>query len=320
MPWKSSRSQKASQRNYALRRLCVEQLEPRGMMAGDIISLAVFDSLEAEPIDPTFWAAANGSEISASVDQQSAQILQADAAMGIAARDYRSQASPLETPVAAIETPSLDPQSAGRDVVYALIATDADGRRLTDLQPGQAFVLHVFVLDQRDAPHGVFAAYVNLHWDGGLAEATGAIQHSARYSNGISGDSSFLGEIREAGGFSGIQETGAGFHEVFRVPMRALAAGELRFDASSARVLPNNDTLLYGENSPIDGDRISYQGLVLNVGTPLVPEAAIETAPAVLNTNAIALHTSGSGLPSADLLALLAGDLASAALSKRSRG
>jgi cyclophilin family peptidyl-prolyl cis-trans isomerase len=63
--------------------------------------------------------------------------------------------------------PTTDPQ-----VALILELTTPDGSPLTHLVPGQEFVLHVLAHDQSVPPHGVFAAYLDVAWDGALAVVT----------------------------------------------------------------------------------------------------------------------------------------------------
>src|SRR5262249_16694042 len=117
----------------------------------------------------------------------------------------------------------------GYIVDLSLTLTKPDGSALTALNAGDEFVVHAWAQDVRDAPHGVFAAYMDITWDSNLAAVAGPIQYAQKYSDGKSGNTSQPGLIDEVGAFSGTAELGGERVEVFSVLMQATASGSLSF-------------------------------------------------------------------------------------------
>src|SRR5262245_40425473 len=69
----------------------------------------------------------------------------------------------------------------GYIVDLSLTLTKPDGSSLTALSPGDDFLLHAWAQDVRDAPHGVFAAYMDIMWDASLAAVAGPIRYGQNY-------------------------------------------------------------------------------------------------------------------------------------------
>ena len=141
---------------------------------------------------------------------------------------------------------------------FILQLTTPDGSPLTDLAPGQEFVLHVLTEDRSANPRGVFAAYLDIAWNSALAEVTGPIQYSTTYASAREGNTSTAGLINDAGAIAGVTELGGGMFEVLSVPMRALAAGALAFTSNPADQLPIHDVLIYGFDEPVPTHSIHY--------------------------------------------------------------
>ena len=135
--------------------------------------------------------------------------------------------------------------------------TTPDGAPLTDLVAGQEFVLHVLAQDQSVSPRGVFAAYLDIAWNSALAEVIGPLEYSETYANGGVGLPG-AGLIDEAGAFAGSSELGGAVHEVFSVPMRAIAGGPLEFNSNPADELIVHDVLVYGLNQPVPTQFVTY--------------------------------------------------------------
>jgi hypothetical protein len=145
-----------------------------------------------------------------------------------------------------------DPASEAR-VALILEVTQPDGSPLTTLSAGQEFVLHVLSEDLRSVPRGVFAAYLDIAWDGSKAEVAGPLTYGSEYINGSRDHVSVsAGSIDEGGAFAGLDELAGGRHEVFSVPMRALNAGDVVFTADPAEDLIDQ-VLVYDtpESKPI---------------------------------------------------------------------
>jgi hypothetical protein len=166
---------------------------------------------------------------------------------------------------AVIVTVSTGPTNAPH-VGMILQLTAPDGTPLTSLAPGQEFVLHVLTQDQSAPPQGVYAAYLDIQWDAALAAVTGAIQYSNTYVNGMLGDTALPGLIDDAGSFAGFSNLGGFVYEVFSVPMRAMAAGQLEFTSNPADNSPVTNVLVYGRNDAVPVGSINYGSVAIAVG------------------------------------------------------
>jgi hypothetical protein len=125
------------------------------------------------------------------------------------------------------------------------------GLPITELLPGQEFVLHVLARDNSMFPRGVFAAFLDVSWDSALAVTTGHIRYNGTYANGRSGSTSIPGLIGEGGAFASTTELGSRAYEVFSVPMRATATGTLMFTSNPADQLPIHEVLVFGLDEPV---------------------------------------------------------------------
>jgi hypothetical protein len=146
--------------------------------------------------------------------------------------------------------------------------TTPDGSPLTSIVPGQEFVLHAYTEDLLTDPHGVAAAYLNVHWDSSLAIAENGlepnewtwhsqpngtpsrvqsgIRHAPMYGIAKSGDTSVPGLIADAGGCAIWSGVVPGTYEVFSILMKATGSGNLVFTTSPAdQTTPAYYTLLY---------------------------------------------------------------------------
>jgi len=211
-------------------KLTVEQLEPRAMLAGDTgVAAAAGDAL--------------GSTVDTTMAAETPQVR------------LTSDGSPL-APYASFDGPV---------VALALQITTPDGSPVGDLHVGDDFVLHVLAQDLRTDPHGVFAVYMDIDWDAALAESAGALTYSAEYESGEAGDLSTPGQLDEAGAFSGPIALSGGLHEVFSVPMHAVATGQLVFSTDPADLMGQHDILIYGENDSIDPVDIVFGGAAVTI-------------------------------------------------------
>jgi hypothetical protein len=148
----------------------------------------------------------------------------------------------------------------------SLTATKPDGSPLANLRAGDEFILHVWAQDLRTNPKGIFAAYLNMQWNGDLAKVTGDLTHHDRFGNGPKGDLSHSGSILEAGGFGGLAPSNGRLFEVFSVPMQATADGDLIFTTSRPLNIPAHSILAYGLDGEIDPLAVRFGQLSLRIG------------------------------------------------------
>jgi hypothetical protein len=157
-----------------------------------------------------------------------------------------------------------------------LQVTDREGNQLESLQQGQEFLLHVIADDNRDDARGVFAAYLDIHWNGALAAATGPLQYSETYSNVRRGSVATPGAVDEAGACAFLSEVGGAPQEIFAVALRATAAGDLIFSADPAEVSYSRDVFLYGSDQPLPVSKVSFGSIAIHVEGDATPATVVE--------------------------------------------
>lgn len=183
---------------------------------------------------------------------------------------------------------TLNAEGEDGDLVrIRLAATNANGDQLSQIGVGESFQLRAFVQDltARDKG-GVFAGYLDVTYDAGLAEVTGLIQHGSAYGNAPSGSTATAGLIDEAGSIDGLTPLGPTERLLFTVPMRSKTAGQLTFTPDPADVSPLHDVLVFGvpvgeTSSIVAPDRIDFISTSLQVGSIVVPVANNDTYDAV---------------------------------------
>jgi hypothetical protein len=168
----------------------------------------------------------------------------------------------------------------------SLTVTTPDGSPIDQLHVGDDFILHVWAQDTRHDPHGVFAAYVNLNWQSGLANVDGQPGSGDHFANGGTGPEILPGAINHIGGFGGGSETKGGRLEVFSVPMHASAAGDLTISSSSADDgSPVYNNLEYGLDFPIDNQFVQFGKLSIHIADALAGQPPIEDKKETSTTN-----------------------------------
>lgn len=158
----------------------------------------------------------------------------------------------------------------GDVVTFRLEATDLSGNPITSIAAGDEFELHVYTEDSQDvAPRdefGVFAAYLDVEYNAGLASVVGDITYSESYDSGRLGDTSVAGIIDEAGAFrSSFQPSGRGEFEVFSVRMRADSPGTLQITSNPADNVPTTGVGVYSSDDLVANNDIFFGGVSLEI-------------------------------------------------------
>ncbi|MDA1179840.1 MAG: Ig-like domain-containing protein [Planctomycetota bacterium] len=172
-----------------------------------------------------------------------------------------------------------------------LRATDTSGNPITTISAGQEFQLRGFVQDVRNAPQGVFAAYLDVNYPESLLSVAGDIVYGDNYPNGKSGDTTVAGVINEVGSTGNPELLGGAERLLFSVPLRAVAAGTATFTTDPADVLPRHAWVLYGASQALTVDQFELSG------TSIVITPAAGTTR--LSNNLIPLDVNGDNYISA---------------------
>ena len=168
-------------------------------------------------------------------------------------------------------------------VEFRLEATDLGGAPLGTVSVGDEFLLSVYTQHVSDfffdgspsndpADAGLFAPFLDISYDGGVASTIGPIDHAQRFSTAASGVLS-AGLINNVGGLatdpvSVPTPPGAIEELVFSLPLRADAVGTLDFVGSAANDGSFFDVLVFGRNTAVDPTDVDFGMTSLTV----VPE------------------------------------------------
>ncbi|MCL4203176.1 MAG: tandem-95 repeat protein [Pirellulaceae bacterium] len=158
----------------------------------------------------------------------------------------------------------------GAYVQIRLQTSDANGAVLTSIPAGETFFVDVWVQDLRLSPLGVFAAYLDVHYDPSLAAVNGSLVSGADFSRFVSGTTSTLGVVNEAGGGRIASLPGGAEHRLLRIPFRAETRGVAQFTGEAADQSPASDILLFGIDGPIPLENIAFVGTSLQISGPPV--------------------------------------------------
>jgi len=158
------------------------------------------------------------------------------------------------------------PGSDSHSVDVTLHATDLLGNDITEAVHGSEFVIEAWVQDLRPQPQGIFAAYVDVAFDGNKVAVTGPIQHGDDFALVTSGRVGQDGLLDEVGGIGGLSSPApAASRLLFRVPMRADATGSVTFQTNPADLSPRNDLLIYGQDTPVVLSHVRFGAISLQI-------------------------------------------------------
>ncbi|MCA9207520.1 MAG: hypothetical protein KDA55_04155, partial [Planctomycetales bacterium] len=146
-------------------------------------------------------------------------------------------------------------------VAVELQVLDELGQPVTTLSVGQPFTVQATVDDLRDFGAGVFSAYIDVAYDGGLAGPSGPLAFGDWFANALEGNVEVLGLIDEAGG---VADNTPGDGEpvvLFSLPMIATAAGTIEFTANAADLLPDHEVTLFNHDNPVDWARVLFENV-----------------------------------------------------------
>ncbi len=150
-------------------------------------------------------------------------------------------------------------------VAFHIDTTDLDGTPITSVDVGGSFELQVYVSDVSADPHGVFAAFLDLLYDQTMVAVDGDLTFGSEYPNNRVGDLTSPGLIDEAGAIASFNELGGGEYLLFKVPMKAVYAGDALFQSDAADNLPDHELLRFGGDFEVLADEVVYGSKTLTV-------------------------------------------------------
>ena len=175
------------------------------------------------------------------------------------------------------DVPNQPDQSSDEPLVlFRLEITNEEGLPLDQVTVGEDFYVDVLVDDQRVGGTGVFSAYLDISFDGNLANTTGPLEFGEEFPNAQEGSVS-SGLVDELGAIADDSPSDELEKRLVRIPMSATSGGELTFTTDAADLLPEHEIGLYGFDNPVD------ESLIVFGSTVLMINPAVENALPVAN-------------------------------------
>ena len=183
----------------------------------------------------------------------------------------------------------------GKDLVrLRLETTDLDGQPVTEISPGEEFLLRGFSEDlSGDINGGVFSIYLDIEFDSSLASANGDIEFGPEYVFAESGTIS-PGFIDEVGAVGSISPLGPGEFLVFSIPMVAgNSAGELAFVGNEPDAGSIHEITVYTDAvNAVPLPQVDFGRAELTIAAPQAPAFAALTTAIETNSNEVTEETS----------------------------
>lgn len=155
-----------------------------------------------------------------------------------------------------------------KDIKVELRIVDANGDVINNLAVGQEFFLAAFVSDTRpdsDGPtFGVFSFFTDVTYSSNVM-VNGAIDHGSTYTTAVTGTTTTVGLLDEVGGLAGLTPLGRDEFQLFRVPMKATAAGNVVFTADQHETT-GLQIGLYGQSTQTVPADINYGSTTATIG------------------------------------------------------
>ncbi|MDA1049122.1 MAG: DUF6067 family protein [Planctomycetota bacterium] len=153
-------------------------------------------------------------------------------------------------------------------VAFRPVVVDVNGVAVSSVTIGDSFELQVYAQDIRNEAEGVFAAYVDVSYDVRRAAVDGPIAFGAMYPNardGVLRD----GLVDEAGAIADATLLAGESILLFSIPFHATGAGLIVFATDPADDVPFHSVLLYGSDTAVSEDRISYGSVTVQITASL---------------------------------------------------
>ena len=194
---------------------------------------------------------------------------------------------------------AIEARDADDLVRFSVQATNAAGTPIDTINVNDTFFLEIQVQDLRvgTAARGVFSAYMDVLYNAALVSVDSTINPTTNRIEQVvfgadypSARSAFLvtpGTIDEIGGQGGLDEKDGTPRVLARVPMKAIAAGNVVF-TTDPKENPNTDVTIYRRTPPgaVAVENIEFLTDTLTVVGPTLPTISIADASAVVEGNA----------------------------------
>lgn len=163
------------------------------------------------------------------------------------------------------------PTELGTLVTYEISVHDIQGNEISQVSAGESFFVDVIVRDMRDPAEqaGVFSAYADLRVDRPdlLDVDTTSLIYGRDFANGRQGvvsDGTLV--VDEGGAFSGSLTDAPAKRVLFTIQATAAnLSGMITFSLDEADILVEHDTLLFGQNVPVDRHRLNFESKTIDV-------------------------------------------------------
>ena len=162
------------------------------------------------------------------------------------------------------------PVTASPSVLIELEATDMQGNRIESVAVGEDFTVNIYTQDASEDAKGVFAAFIDMSFDPGLATVVGPLQHASGFQLMERGEIAAPGEIDNFGGVDSppFEKMGTQRVLVGSVTLRATGEGEMQIKSAEAGEYPFHYILLHGKNQAINPQSIVFGSVTIRVHAP----------------------------------------------------
>ena len=152
-------------------------------------------------------------------------------------------------------------------VRFDLETTDANGNPVSTVNVGETFFLNVDATDLRDAPQGIFSAYLDVFYDDAsfVSVSDAIVYNDAEFPNDQRGSTFTSGLIDEVGAVGDELTSGPISAQVFRVPFTATSTGLVTFSGDPSDILPTNEVSLIGRNEAVPSRLILFDNASINI-------------------------------------------------------
>lgn len=160
---------------------------------------------------------------------------------------------------------SLVPEAPAGDLVqFRLEVTDSHAAPATMVYVGTEVTLTARVQDLRTPPAGVASAYADVLYASQLVTPDGPITYGPAFSEGQSGSTLPTGRLDEVGARRRGSIASPDEDLLFQVPFRALAAGNVQFQAEPADE-PDHGMTLSGRETAVPDHRVRFDDAAFQI-------------------------------------------------------
>ena len=150
-------------------------------------------------------------------------------------------------------------------VLVRLDVVDQFGTPVTTIEKHGFVILVIYVQDQRETPHGVFATYLDIQYDRERLSLSASPVFGSDYVHATQVNAEVPGLLDDLGGTADVDPLGAGEHLLALAIFTANAPGRVSFSASPANDSLRHATLLYFSDEIVPPEEIGFVPVELEI-------------------------------------------------------